>query len=196
MKTQQTGNLTCWTIFAAGAGVCAAVSLVLWFAVLSSALQQRDARRAMSAELTARRQKAGQAAGALARARREAAAVEKTLEKTALRLEPATRVNDRLSRLTALANACGLSVDEVQPGRTVDGPHYQTVALRLAASGNYPAAARFLHRLHDAFPDTGVRTMETNNASPNPLVPAVAFRVDLLWYAAPVSTQAADSTRQ
>lgn len=176
-----------WPVYAAGAGVCAAVSLVLWFTVLSSALQQRDARHARAKELTERRHKAGEVGGALTAVRRKADAVEKALKKTAIRLEPAALVNDRLAKLTDLANECGLSVDEVQPGHTTDGAHYQTVALKLAGSGTFPACAKFLHKLHDGFPDTRVYTMETSNTSPNPLVPQVAFRVDLLWYAAPLS---------
>jgi len=180
-----------WPVYAAGAGVCAAISIILWFVVLSSALQQREVRRFNAAELSSRRQKAGEVAGALATLRRKSDAVEKSLRKTAIRLEPAGLVNDRLAKLTDLAHESGLSVDEVQPGRTTDGPHYQTVVLKLAGSGSYPACAKFLHKLHDSFPDTGIRTMETSNTSPNPLSPQVAFRVDLLWYAAPLS-QAAD----
>ena len=185
MKLPGISGTKWWPVYAAGAAVCAFVSAVLWFAVLSSALQQRAARHARAAELRDRRHKAGETAGALAALRRKSASVEKSLQKTALRLEPAALVNDRLARLTDLANECGLSVDEVQPGKTTDGPHFQTVALHLAGSGSYPACAKFLHRLHDDFPDTRVRTMETANTSPNPLVPQVAFRVDLLWYAAP-----------
>jgi Tfp pilus assembly protein PilO len=190
MKLPRISVSSCWPVYAAGAGVCAAVSLILWLAVLSSAFQQREVRHARAAELTSRRQKAGEVAGALAALRRKSEAVEKSLRKTAIRLEPAALVNDRLAKLTDLANECGLNVDEVQPGRTTDGPHYQTVALKLAGSGSYPACAKFLHKLHDAFPDTGIRTMETSNTSPNPLSPQVAFRVDLLWYAAPLSQTA------
>lgn len=177
----------CWPVFAAGAGVCAAITLVVWFTVLSPALRQRDARIAKSNELVARRHKAGEVAGSLSAVRKKTETVESALQQTAMRLEPATLVNDRLARLTELANECGLSVDEVQPGQTTDGPHYQSVALKLAGSGNYPACARFLHRLHDTFPDTGVRGMDTSNNSPNPVVPVVSFRLDLVWHAAPLA---------
>jgi hypothetical protein len=176
-----------WPVYAAGAGACFVVSLIVWFTVLSSALQQREARIARNNELIARRHKASEVATSLNTVRKKSATVEKALQQTAMRLEPATLVNDRLARLTDLANECGLSVDEVQPGQTTDGPHYQSVALKLAGSGSYPACARFLHRLHDAFPDTGVRAMDTSNNSPNPVVPVVSFRVDLVWYAAPLA---------
>lgn len=175
-----------WPVYASGAGVCAAVWVMVWLTLLSPALRQREARIAKANELVARRHKAGEVAGALGAVRKKTESVEAALGRTAMRLEPATLVNDRLARLTELANECGLGVDEVQPGEITDGPHYQSVALKLAGSGNYPAFARFLHRLHDAFPDTGVRGMDTSNNSPNPVVPVVSFRLDLVWYAAPL----------
>ena len=176
-----------WPVYAAGAGVCFVVSLLVWFTLFSSALQQRQARIAKNNELVARRHKAGEIASSLNSVRKKSAAVDQALQQIAVRLEPAKLVNDRLARLTDLANECGLSVDEVQPGQTTDGPHYQSFALKLAGSGSYPACTRFLHRLHDTFPDTAVRAMDTSNNSPNPIVPVVSFRVDLVWYAAPLS---------
>ena len=183
----KTPHLNTWfPVYAVGGAVCTAISLVAWFTVLSSALRQHDQRIVKANELSARRHKASELASSVAALRRKSDAIDIALRQSAMRLEPAALVNDRLARLTELANECGLSVDEVQPGQTTDGSHYQSVALKLAGSGNYPACARFLHRLHDGFPDTGVRALDTSNNSPNPLSPAVSFRLDLVWYAAPL----------
>ena len=106
-----------------------------------------------------------------------------------LRLEPATSINPRLARLADLAGESGLVLDEIQPGPAADGSHYQTVPIRLAGGGSYPAVAVFLHRLRERFPDTAVRSFECSNTAPGADRPSAAFRAELAWYTAPVAKQ-------
>ena len=173
-------------IFAAAALCCAALSTACWIFAIGPALAQREARAGQTAQLEIRHRKADALTSQLAAVHRRRQAVEQSLLHSSLHLQSARIVNDRLARLTDLANAAGLSIEQIQPGQTANGPHYQTVALKLAGSGTYPAVARFLNQLHEKFPDTGVRAIDSTSGGTDPLAPLVNFRFELTWYAAPL----------
>ena len=190
MKQPQPKRPTWWPIYAATAAACAAITAAAYLAAVRPALEHRQQQRQLDSELAARREKSAELAAGLAEARRHLQSVHQALADSRMQLQPAALVNDRLERLADLANQCGLAIDEVQPGGVTDAPHFQVVSIKLAGTGAYPACTKFLHLLHDSFPDTGVRSLETSNNSPNPLRPVVSFRLELTWYAAPAASVA------
>lgn len=180
-----------WPIYATTAAVCAAVTIGAYVTALEPALARREAQRQLQADLLDRRQKLSEIATGAADARRQLDHVNDALSHSDLRLQPASLVNDRIERLADLANECGLTIDEVHPGEMEETAHFQTVSIKLAGTGEFPACAKFLHQLHDTFPDTGVRSLETVNTSPNPLRPVATFHFELTWYAAPAGASVA-----
>lgn len=182
---------TRWPIYATTVAFCAAVTTAAYVTALEPALARREAQRQLQADLLDRRQKLSETAAGAADAHRQLDRVNDALSHSDLRLQPASLVNDRIERLADLANECGLTIDEVHPGEVEDTAHFQTVSIKLAGTGDFPACAKFLHQLHDTFPDTGVRSLETSNTSPNPLKPVATFRFELTWYAAPAGASVA-----
>lgn len=176
-----------WQVTAAGVTACLAATAGGYVLGVSPALDHLTERRANLDELATRRQKAidlradaAAAAKRLVDARREVADLP-------LRLEPASAVNRRLNRLAEAAAAAGVALNEMQPQPAADGRHYQTVPIRVAGTGSYPACAAFLHALRAQFPDTAVRSVDATNAAPGRTGNVATFRLELDWHTAPAT---------
>jgi len=104
------------------------------------------------------------------------------LQKEKIQLESARNINRRIASLTRLAAGTGLSVNEILPGATVSGERFDSVPVRMNASGSYPTCVAFLGKLTEAFPDTSVGSFELAGDSQKPGTPAV-FQVNLVWHA-------------
>ena len=172
-------------IYMAAAAICVVLTLTTWAVVIAPALREHRAGVARVAELSRQRHKAATLRAALAAARREIDQIETATHKARPSLDPATLVNTHMARITAAANECGLSVEELQPGKASDTPYYKMIELRIAGSGTFPQVTRFLHRVHEDFADTGVRSIELTAGSGNALSPPANFRLGLIWFAAP-----------
>ena len=117
------------------------------------------------------------------------AELQKTLESSrqafsaiGIHLEPADTVNNRISRLMALAARNSLKIDEIQPSEPTYGKDYGSVPIILTGAGGFPNWGGFLHELSQTFPDTSVDAFDLTS---NPAAGQVAFRVTLLWYVTP-----------
>ena len=172
-------------VYLTAAAICAVLTLATWAVVVAPALREHRAGVARVAELSRQRHKAATLRTALAAARREIDQIETATRKARPSLDPATLVNTHMARITAAANACGLNVEELQPGKAADTPYYKAIELRIAGSGTFPQVTRFLHRVHEDFADSGVRSIELTAGSGNALSPPANFRLGLIWFAAP-----------
>lgn len=183
MKHSGTNSFRPWRIYAAGAVVCAALGAAAYAVGVQPAAERHARQVARQKELRAAKQKATNLAAELNSARMQLLATNDALGSRSLRLEPASMVNRRVSRLTDLANASGLTIDEMRPGSVAEGPDYKTVPILIAGNGTYPACAAFLHALRQSFPDIAVRSFDTTNNSASPESPAATFQFDLVWHA-------------
>ncbi len=80
-----------------------------------------------------------------------------------------------------------MKIDDIQPGAAASGSRYEMVPISLSGKGTYVTCVGFLHRLRQAFPDTGVSSLALQG-NPGAAGGAAQFRFDLLWYAAPRSS--------
>ena len=173
-----------WQAYAAGAAVCAGLTLGAWVAVVRPLARHRDEYRARRAELASHRERADALASALGEWNRRLAEARQALERAPLRLEPESRINERLDRVTSLAVDGGLLIDEMQPGEPETARHYRVVPVKIVGKGSYPAVAAFLHRLRAQFPDTGTRSFEAVHSGPEPESSALTFHLELVWFTA------------
>ena len=88
----------------------------------------------------------------------------------------------RIARLTNLAAGAGLNVNEILPGSAVSGERFDSVPVRMNATGSYPTCVAFLCKLTETFPDTSVDSFELSGNPQRPQDPA-EFHVDLIWHA-------------
>ncbi len=172
-------------IDAAGAGVCLALTLVVYALGVHPLVRQQSEMVQRERELQDRRKEAGDMAVALTNLRRELAVVEQSLVESPLRLQAVSAVNQRLALITKLASEQQLQLNEIQPGQSTRGTHYDTVPIAIAGTGRYRTIAAFLNLLHTTFPDTGVWAFSITGSPAQPDAPA-NFRFTLAWYAAPI----------
>ncbi|HWE93455.1 MAG TPA: type 4a pilus biogenesis protein PilO [Tepidisphaeraceae bacterium] len=169
-------------IHASGIAACAALGTGAWFALVGPTLAQRDKDDVSRHQLSERHQKAADLNAALAATRRQVEAANASLSQATIKLQPASDLNSRLTKLTDLATRCGLTIDEMRPGVLSDSSRFQTLPVHMAGTGTYPACAKFLHTLRQSYPDTGVESLEAANSNPAPQGSDATFRFDLVWY--------------
>lgn len=166
------------------------VGAALWFGVVQRAIHERREAGEQQALVAQLEDEAAQGARQLAAKRVQSAALEKQLASMTLRLLPSGALNQRLGQLTALASeverAAGakFKLEQITPGEPVRGARSTAVPIRLTGSAGYGEAADLLARLRAAFPDTGVSGFSVARSVEDPGAVG-AFRMDLVWYAAP-----------
>ncbi|MBU6413477.1 MAG: type 4a pilus biogenesis protein PilO [Planctomycetes bacterium] len=168
----------------AGGLFCVAVTGVAYFTAIAPNATRREEQVRQQAEILELRTQLDQTTKFQRQLTAQLAARHSDLEKTAIQLEPATSVNQRVSSLTTLAAQVGIVLDAVEPGSQNDASDFSRVPIKLSGKGTYAASATFLSQLKERFPDTAVSSMRLNSnpAAPSS-VPTVWF--DLVWYAAP-----------
>lgn len=168
----------------AGAALCIAATAVAYFTAIAPSASRREEQGQQRAEIADLRAKLDQTSKFQKQLGAQLAARQGDLEKSAIQLEPASSVNQRVSSLTTLASGVGITLDAVQPGAQNDSSDFSRVPIKLSGKGTYASSARFLAQLKERFPDTAVGSMRlTANPAEPDSVPAVWF--DLVWYAAP-----------
>ena len=173
-----------------GLVLCVALSIGAYFFGIKPATGRSQRQQEQQFDLRERRGKSAELSASLAAMHRQIDTTKESLEKLPLRLEPASQINQRLARITDLANACKLTITEIRPGLVTDAVEFQTVPIQIIGTGTYPACAAFLHKLHANFPDTAVRSLETANNNPSPASTAGVYRLELLWHTAPAGMSA------
>ena len=161
--------------------VCLVAALPLCFARVNPFLRSADAVGERTARLSLLRESVARADRALAAQRDRLRAVQAQVDAERRRLQSAGHLNRRLARLTELAGATGLEVEEILPGQASRRPRYTIVPVTLTANGNYPTCAIFLARLKEAFPDTSVASFELNGYPQGPQRRA-RLHLDLRWH--------------
>ena len=173
-----------WREDTAGAAVCLAMGLGVFLWGVCPVTRRHDEIDIQRAQLTAQQARA-------ARSRHELASMKDCLEgarllltKQSVRLRGAAGLNRRVSELSDLAAASGLTVDEVFPGRAEQARYHAMIPIRLTGTGGYRACAVFLHNLRERFPDTHLRSLDLTG-NPAKGTGRVGFRLDLLWHTLP-----------
>jgi Tfp pilus assembly protein PilO len=161
---------------------CAGLTLGAYAIGVRPLLEQRERETLQHDLLQDRRATASQLGATVSDLQRELADAKTALERTTLRLQPATLVNQRLEAVAQLANDAGVALDEMRPGAAVDSTHYQTVPIRIVGSGRYPACTTFLRKLRGTFGDMGIRSFQTGSSGSTPAQPTALFQAELVWY--------------
>jgi len=121
-----------------------------------------------------------------AQARRDAIVAR---QGTQLVLEKAEQTNSRISRLTALAAAEMIAIQQLTPGAPTrePGKPFISVPIRVQGTGEFAHCVSFLARLREEHQDIAVPTANLVIAQPaSENQPArLDITLDLVWYAAP-----------
>ena len=103
------------------------------------------------------------------------------LDKSPLHFRSRDHLNLQLATITKLAEAAGLTADQVQADRqVVSGEMFDAIPVSVAATGSFDACTDFLRSLSADLPDVAVNSLEI---SPRGISgEALTLRLRLLWY--------------
>jgi Tfp pilus assembly protein PilO len=184
VSASRPGGLALWHIDAAGIALCAALGALWYFGGLQPLSAAAESREALQAQLSEQDAKLQDANNLRAAHRRTLSKLEEQIHSGQVTLQRLEQLNSRIATLTTLAQSHDLRVDEIRPGAPVVLSRYITVPIRLAGTGSYSDAARFVHALHSELRDLGVAGFELR-AEPEAPDKTPTFAFSLLWYAAP-----------
>jgi hypothetical protein len=183
-----------WHVDAAGATAVVALAALVYVAGVKPLHDARAAAAARQTELATRRDQSDRLSATLKTLDLRLADAVQTQAGNTLRLEPADQVNARVARLTALATANGIRVDEIKPGQPSRAGRFTTVPMHLTGIGSYSAFVGFIHDVRVQSPDTGISMFDAGCVPCLPQAQAT-FTLDLVWFAAPAdpAVRAADA---
>lgn len=168
----------------AGVAICLLITAAVYVIGFQPMLEREAGFAAQREALRQRHRQLDQTTATLTLMRGHLVKFRQAINESAIQLQSSANLNRRVAEITELASRCGLAVHEIQPGVIRGGERYDTVPIQLGGQGTYQSGALFLSRLHDAFPDTGVSSLELSGNPSTPEAPAV-FRLSLTWHAAP-----------
>jgi Tfp pilus assembly protein PilO len=168
-------------IDAAGAAIALVLAGALYLFLLQPLVVTYNQFLDESAKVSTRKNAAASAAVALKAAKLQLEGLQDQVASSPLRLQPARLINGRLAELTDLATRTGLRIEDVQPGKTVTLPRFETVPIRFAGTGSYRNCVLFLNRLRKNYPDTSVSSFKLTG---NPSAPETLakFTFDVEWF--------------
>ncbi len=173
-----------WRIDAAGAAALLAVTALVYLAGIRPTMSKRAHAAGNRARLHDQRLKCTETSDLATDLQSQLLDTQKALANNAIRLQPASRVNQRVAGIADLATRSKLNIDDVRLGPSSSASRYTAVPITLAGTGTYQTCITFLHALNKTYPDTCVSTSEVSSAPGDPTGLAT-FKFELLWYAAP-----------
>lgn len=184
MSRPDATSTSAWQVDLAAALILAALTGAVYLVGIQPIIERQADLIAQRQQLQQQKRKAEELTATLTTLRNQLVQVRAATKESKIQLQPTGRLNRHMAEVTDLADECELNVHEVQPGEVKEGQRYETVPITLAGDGDYAACARFLHRLHDAFPDTGVRSFRVQSRRRGD-GERTRFRFVLHWHAAP-----------
>jgi len=104
-------------------------------------------------------------------------------------LEPALRINSRLTRLSDLAQSAEITIGQLTPSAATPEPakRFTSVPIKVSGSGGFANCVNFLSALQEAHRDIKVSAITLTIAEPASENQAARLdmTLDLVWYAAP-----------
>lgn len=186
LKSTSAAQAPVATIDALGLAIGALATAAVFFLGIQPMIDHRHHLQAQRETLAQEQERAEELSRTAQQLRANLQATRRAAERNPMRLASIRALNARLSEMTELGTATGLKIERIQPGQRHRGDHYHTVPIKLTGQGAFGANTRFLHRLHESFPDVAIASLSLSGrpdrASSDE---APQFDLTLLWYAAP-----------
>ena len=170
-----------WKIDAIGFAAVAGFAVLAYVLAISPLLERHAKVQSQRAELRDAQQKSADLNRKLEEQKAKLGIAQRDLAAAPLKLQPAGQLNMRLAMLTDLVTQNGASVDDVQPGKVINGVRFDTLTMKLSGTATYCTFTALLHRLHEQFPDIGVSALDVAG-NPQDAAGSAKFSIDLVWY--------------
>ena len=136
------------------------------------------------ADLQTQQRKASELRTSLQSLKDQLTAAQQLLARSDVQLQPASRLNQQIARLTDLAAENGIQIDSIEPGRSTSTGRYGTVDIRMTGWGTYGNCTTFLKHISGTLRDSSVSKVRLS-AQPTAAANSATFSLDLIWYTAP-----------
>jgi hypothetical protein len=103
-------------------------------------------------------------------------------------LQPQSRLNARLSEISAVLEAEGIAISSLRPEPPTSTAHYNATTIIAQAEGTSAQFVAMLEALHQQARDVEVRSFEVRTVSGTG-VPKLDIRLALTWYAQPLEAK-------
>ncbi len=172
-----------WRVNGVALSVIAALSAAAYIAQIAPALAERADADSAVGQMAAERVHIGQLNSELTKVREQTQAIRKPANGVAPTFDSEANMNDRLAKLTDLASAAGVQVDDMEPtGGSVSGPCFTVIGIRLTGKCGYRNCQRLLRSLHDKMPDVMVASVQLSaSGTANPNDSSISLQLN--WYA-------------
>lgn len=167
----------------AGAVALAGLTGAAYFGGIEPMMHNKLARASLLSQVETQRSEGLELGASIATLRRQRDLFAADLDRSARRLHPISKQNERLAAITALAAEAGLVVDELHPGQPEFGARYGTMPVRIHARGDYVRCTAFLRKLAE-YSDLGVHSLRLAGSPTEPDQTPVLV-VELVWYVLP-----------
>jgi Tfp pilus assembly protein PilO len=171
-----------WKVDAIGLGALLGLTAAAYLSGAAPLLERHGNLAQQQQELAAARLKSMETAHTLASVHDQSVRVEHQFANSPLRLQPPTQLNQRLALLNELAAETGALLDDLQPGKVVDGPQYGSLSIHVVGTGTYATFAAFLRRLRERCPDSGIIAFDISCSPTAEQEASAKFSFDLAWY--------------
>ena len=173
---------TAWKVDAIGLGALLGLTAFAYLFGVAPLLERHANLAQQQQEMAAARLKSMETAHTLASVRDQSARVERQFTDSPLRLQPPAQLNQRLALLNELAAESGALLDDLQPGKAVDGPQFGSLSIHVVGTGTYTTFAAFLRRLRERCPDSGITAFDISCSPSAEQEAAAKFSFELAWY--------------
>lgn len=168
----------------AGIAAIAGLSVAGWLLGIRPVVQMKADQLLSAHELSAA-ERGAERLGAEADALRiRADALGNQFESERVTLEPADAINRRMASLALLAEAHGLTLGQLTPGRSEPAGPSVKIPIKASGAGAYRDIHAFLAALHDSARDVSVSALSLSRAEPG-RDQGTRFEMDLYWFAEP-----------
>ena len=175
-----------WQVNGIALAVLAALTGVAYACGVRPLLDRHELAMRQQSELEIARAKSADVQRLCASLQQQLADLQRALAAAPLKLQLASTLNQKLAVVTDLAAQRGAGLDDVQPGKSADGPQFSSMPIHVAGAGSFPAFAGLLHRLRQGHPDIAVMAFDIVG-TPRDNTGSARFAVDLLWYTEPAA---------
>jgi Tfp pilus assembly protein PilO len=182
-----------WKVDAIGLGALLGLTAAAYFFGAAPLLERHANLAQQQQELAAARLKSMETAHTLASVHDQSVRVERQFADSPLRLQPAAQLNQRLALINELAAETGALLDDLQPGKFVDGPQFGSLSIHVNGTGTYTTFAAFLRRLRERCPDGGITAFDISCSPLAELEAPAKFSFELAWYTQSAKLAAAPS---
>jgi Tfp pilus assembly protein PilO len=184
VATKPAANMSAGMLDVAGVAAILVLTAIAYLAGANPLLERHGQFQKQHADLIARREELQKSQSSKADLQQQLSFVRLSMSGTPLRLQAHTLLNNRLAGLNETAIEVGAGLDDVVPGKNMEGARFDSLPIHVGGRGSFPAFTSLLHRLREESVDFAVSQFDISDAMQDGSGSG-KFNLEILWYTEP-----------